>query len=193
VQAWLLGSGIDSSDRDEATTDQLLAALADGLPTVIDSGALDLIRHADGPTVITPHYRELAGVLGADAADVARDPAAWCARASDHLGVTVLLKGTHTHVAGPDGSRLVTGPATGWLASAGTGDVLGGILGALLATHSDAVLGHPEMLPRLAVSAAHLHAAAAELASAGGPLAALDVAAAMPEVVAHLLRAHPPL
>jgi NAD(P)H-hydrate repair Nnr-like enzyme with NAD(P)H-hydrate dehydratase domain len=61
----------------------------------------------------------------------------------------------------------------------------------MLATHSDAVLEEPELLPRLAASAAHLHAAAAELASAGGPLAALDVAGALPEAVAHLLRANP--
>ena len=191
VQAWLLGSGIDSSDRDQATTDQLLAAIAEGLPTVIDSGALDLVSRATGPTVITPHFRELAGVLGADAGEVAADPGLWCARASERLGVTVLLKGTRTRIAGPGDFRLVTGPATGWLASAGTGDVLGGVLGALLATHSDAVQEHPELLPGLAASAAHIHAAAAELASAGGPLAALDVAGALPEVVAHLLRTYP--
>jgi len=191
VQAWLLGSGIDSDDRAQTTTDQLLAALAEGLPTVIDSGALDLITHATGPTVITPHFRELAGVLGIEPAAVKAEPELWCARAADRLGVTVLLKGTFTRVAAPDGSRLVSGPATGWLASAGTGDVLGGVLGALLATHSDAVLEHPHLLPRLAATAAGIHAAAGELASGGGPLAALDVAAAVPEVVAHLLRTHP--
>lgn len=193
VQAWLLGSGIDSTDRDQATTHLLLEALGEGLPTVIDSGGLDLIERAGERTVITPHHREMAAVLGVDVADIARDPASWCARASDRLGVTVLLKGTHTHVASPGGTRIVVGPATGWLASAGTGDVLGGILGALLATHSAAVLEEPELVPRLAASAAHLHAASAELASGGGPLAALDVAVAMPEAVAHLLRTFPPL
>ncbi|HEU4807074.1 MAG TPA: ADP/ATP-dependent (S)-NAD(P)H-hydrate dehydratase [Homoserinimonas sp.] len=191
VQAWLLGSGIDSADRDPATTERMLAALSEGLPTVIDSGALDLIQQATGPTVITPHFRELAGVLSADAHDIAADPDLWCARAVETLGVTVLLKGTRTRVAGPDGTRLVTGPATGWLASAGTGDVLGGVLGALLATHSDAVLDDRALLPRLAASAAVIHAAAADLASSGGPLAALDLAGALPETVAHLLRAHP--
>jgi NAD(P)H-hydrate repair Nnr-like enzyme with NAD(P)H-hydrate dehydratase domain len=160
---------------------------------VIDSGGLDLIERAGERTVITPHHREMAAVLGVDVADIARDPASWCARASDRLGVTVLLKGTHTHVASPGGTRIVVGPATGWLASAGTGDVLGGILGALLATHSAAVLEEPELVPRLAASAAHLHAASAELASGGGPLAALDVAVTMPEAVAHLLRTFPPL
>lgn len=192
VQAWLLGSGMDASDRNPEDTDQLLAALAEGLPTVIDSGALDLVSRASGPTVITPHFRELAGILSADPDEIRADPELWCTLAAESLGVTVLLKGTRTRVAGQEGTRLVTGPATPWLASAGTGDVLGGVLGALLATHSDAVIEDPGLLPRLAAAAAHLHAVAAELASAGGPLAALDVAAAVPEAVAHLLRANPP-
>lgn len=190
VQAWLLGSGIPADDRDAETTHRLLSALAEGVPTVIDSGALDLIGRATGPTVITPHFRELARVLSADAAEIEADPELWCTLASESLGVTVLLKGTWTRIAGQEGTRLVTGPATGWLASAGTGDVLGGVLGALLATHSDAVLDDPGLLPRLAASAALVHAQAAELASAGGPLAALDVAGALPETVAHLLRTH---
>ncbi|MEX1079285.1 MAG: ADP/ATP-dependent (S)-NAD(P)H-hydrate dehydratase [Homoserinimonas sp.] len=191
VQAWLLGSGMDAADRDQATTERLLSALAEGLPTVIDSGALDLIDRATGPTVITPHYRELAGVLSADAAEIAADPELWCTVAAESLGVTVLLKGTYTHVAGQDGTRLVAGPATNWLASAGTGDVLGGVLGALLASHSDAALDDPAVLTRLAASAAVIHAEAAELASAGGPLAALDVAEALQETVALMLRANP--
>lgn len=188
VQAWLLGSGIAMADRDADTTDRLLSALGEGLPTVIDSGALDLIGRATGPTVITPHFRELAGVLSADAGEIEADPELWCTLAAESLGVTVLLKGTRTRIAGQDGTRLVTAPATGWLASAGTGDVLGGVLGALLATNSDAVLDDPALVPQLAASAAVIHAEAAELTSAGGPLAALDVAAALPETVAHLLR-----
>jgi len=188
VQAWLLGSGVPADDRDRETTDLLLTALGEGLPTVIDSGALDLIGRATGPTVITPHFRELAGVLSADADEIESDPQLWCTLAAESLGVTVLLKGTHTMVAGHEGTRLVTGPATSWLASAGTGDVLGGVLGALLATHSDAVLEDPSLLPQLAASAALIHAQAGEAASAGGPLAALDVAEALPGAVARLLR-----
>jgi NAD(P)H-hydrate repair Nnr-like enzyme with NAD(P)H-hydrate dehydratase domain len=193
VQAWLLGSGLDASDRDPATTAKLVDALGQGLPTVIDSGALDLIGRATGPTVITPHFRELAGVLSADAREIEADPDHWCALAAEQLGVTVLLKGTYTRIADDNGTRLLTGPATGWLASAGTGDVLGGVLGALLATHSDALHGdaaHSDaaLLPRLAASAAVIHAKAGEIASAGGPLAALDVAAALPRVIAQLLQ-----
>lgn len=192
VQAWLLGSGLDSSDRDPETTQKLVDALEQGLPTVIDSGALDLIDRATGPTVITPHFRELAGVLSADAREIESEPERWCSLAADRLGVTVLLKGSYTRVAGEEGSRLVAGHGTGWLASAGTGDVLGGVLGALLATHSDAVRGDVSLLARLAASAAVIHAKAGEAASAGGPLAALDVAEALPGVIARLLRARPP-
>jgi NAD(P)H-hydrate repair Nnr-like enzyme with NAD(P)H-hydrate dehydratase domain len=191
VQAWLLGSGIAAAERDAATTDQLLSALGEGLPTVIDSGALDLIGRATGPTVITPHFRELAGVLSADPGEIEADPELWCTLAAESLGVTVLLKGTRTRVGGQDGTRLMTGPATGWLATAGTGDVLGGVLGALLATQSDAVLDEPTLVPQLAASAAVIHALAAELASGGGPLAALDVAEALPQAIAQLLREHP--
>lgn len=187
VQAWLLGSGLDASDRDPETTRKLIDALEQGLPTVIDSGALDLIERATGPTVITPHFRELAGVLSADAAEIEADPERWCTLAADQLGVTVLLKGSHTRVAGDEGSKLVAGPATGWLASAGTGDVLGGVLGALLATHSDALGADRSLLPRLAASAAVIHAKAGEAASAGGPLAALDVADALPQVISRML------
>src|SRR5690554_707161 len=191
VQAWLLGSGIDASDRDPQTTEKLVEALEQGLPTVIDSGALDLLDRAIGPTVITPHFRELAGVLSADAGEIAADPERWCTLASERLGVTVLLKGSYTRVAGDEGTRLVAGPATGWLASAGTGDVLGGVVGALLATHSDEVRGDRSLLPRLAASAAVIHGKAGEAASAGGPLAALDVAESLPRVISLLLRADP--
>src|SRR5690554_1681611 len=90
VQAWLLGSGLDSADRDPETTQKLVDALGQALPTVIDSGALDLIDHVSGPTVITPHSRELAGVLSADAREVKADPERWCSVAAERLGVTVL-------------------------------------------------------------------------------------------------------
>src|SRR5690606_36620835 len=155
-----------------------------GLPTVIDCGALDLIDRATGPTVITPHYRELASVMSADAREIEADPKSWCARAVDQLGVTVLLKGSFTHVTGEEGTRLRTGPATGWLASAGTADVLVGVLGALLAARSVTAQGDRALLPRLAASAAVIHARAGEVASAGGPLAALDVAEVLPRVIA---------
>lgn len=117
------------------------------------------------------------------------------------LGATVLLKGSTTLVASPSGSLLTVGPATPWLATAGTGDVLAGILGALTAAHAAAVRADPDLLARLAATGALLHDAAARLAArdpagepltgglvarASRPITAMDVARALPEAVAQL-------
>jgi NAD(P)H-hydrate repair Nnr-like enzyme with NAD(P)H-hydrate dehydratase domain len=198
VQAWLIGSGMDAGSRPADDAVRLRAAVRDGMPIAIDAGALDLLPEATGPVVITPHYRELAGVLASRADDdsdavtvddIAADPGGWAARASGILGVTVLLKGHTTYVASPEGARLAvtTGPA--WLATAGSGDVLGGVLGALLATHAGELAGgDASVLPSLAATAAYLHGRAGERASYGGPIAALDIAEALPQIVREALK-----
>ncbi len=188
VQAWLLGSGVDQDSRDQATTDRLVAALASSLPVVVDAGALDLVEHATGPVVITPHHGELARMLGADRNEIAAAPAEWAARAAQRLGVTVLLKGHVTHIASGR-TRLAARNAPPWVATAGAGDVLGGVLGALVATNSGRLEAEPELLPRLAAAAAVLHGMAGERASAGGPVTMLDLAAALPPTIADLLSA----
>jgi hydroxyethylthiazole kinase-like uncharacterized protein yjeF len=186
VQAWLVGSGTDPASRTEDETRLLREALGQGLPAVLDAGALGLVREATGPVVVTPHYGELSKLLGADKDDIAADPAAWASRAAKELGVTVLLKGFVTHVAG-DGVLLKARSATPWLATAGSGDALGGVLGALLATHADEIAGDPALLPRLAAAAAVIHGMAGDRASAGGPVTVLDLAEALPATIAHLL------
>ncbi|MDY7526748.1 NAD(P)H-hydrate dehydratase [Cryobacterium sp. MDB1-18-2] len=201
VQAWLLGSGMDASERSPATLEALEGAFAEGVPVVCDAGALDLVGSHSGPTVITPHYRELAGLLsgaGSGAvsgrrvdvtpAEIAADPGEWAVRAADLLGVSVLLKGAVTYVASPGGTRLTVTGAPPWLATAGAGDVLGGILGALFATHAAALEADAEACAALAATAALVHGLAAARASAGGPLVALDVAEAIPATIAALLR-----
>ncbi|TFD24115.1 ADP/ATP-dependent (S)-NAD(P)H-hydrate dehydratase [Cryobacterium sp. TMS1-13-1] len=192
VQAWLLGSGINAATRTDAVSAALDEALAEGLPTVIDAGALDLVSHAIGPTVITPHAGELAAMLEGEAkpgsaSQIAANPGEWAIRAARLFDVTVLLKGAVTHVASPAGARLTVSTGPAWLATAGSGDVLGGILGALLATHSDQLEADAASLAPLAATAALIHAEAANLASAGGPIAALDVADAVPRAVAAFL------
>ncbi|TFD31159.1 ADP-dependent NAD(P)H-hydrate dehydratase [Cryobacterium cryoconiti] len=196
VQAWLLGSGQDAASRDRVTEAALLGALAEGLPTVCDAGALDLVGRAAGPVVITPHYRELARLLtrllspqgeSVAGSEVAAAPGEWAVRAATGLGVTVLLKGSVTRIASPDGTRLTVSQGPAWLATAGSGDVLGGILGALLATHARAIHADAAALPSLAATAALVHAQAATRASAGGPIAALDIAEAVPATIAALL------
>ena len=187
VQAWLVGSGMDAALRDTATADRLEAALGSGLPIVVDAGALDLLDRATGPVIITPHFRELSRVLDESADHLARDPADAARRAAQQLGVTVLLKGHHTYVAGPDGTRLVASSAPSWLATAGAGDALGGILGALVATHARAIPADPSLLARLGATASVIHGLAASRASAGGPLTILDLIDAVPAVIAELL------
>ncbi|MGI9823195.1 ADP-dependent NAD(P)H-hydrate dehydratase [Agromyces sp. Marseille-Q5079] len=195
VQAWLLGSGIDPTRRSFMLLGDLQHALADGVPVVLDSGALDLAGTHTAPTVITPHLRELVRVLNTREIDASLDevraaPGDWARRAADELGVAVLLKGATTYICDPSGDlRTVVAP-THWLATAGTGDVLGGILGALVATHHHELAANAESLTDLAATAAWVHGEAAARASAahdGGPVTALDIAEAVPSIVGGLL------
>ncbi|MFF2273305.1 NAD(P)H-hydrate dehydratase [Agromyces sp. NPDC058136] len=195
VQAWLAGSGIDPDRRSFMLQGDLQHALAAGVPVVLDAGALDLVGSHTAPTVITPHVRELANLLVSREVEtsideIRADPAAWADRAARELGVAVLLKGAVTHIADPDGDRYTVVAPTHWLASAGTGDVLGGILGALVATHHRELAVDAEVLTKLAATAAWIHGEAARRASAavdGGPVAGLDIAAVVPNVVGALL------
>lgn len=176
VQAWVVGSGGGSTAGAE-----LAAALADDVPTVVDADAL---THVTGPlpetTVLTPHAGELARMLGVERAEVEATPLAHARRAAAAYRCVVLLKGRHTLVATPDGRVRVTETGTPWLATAGAGDVLGGLVGALLAaglsSYDAASVG------------SWLHGAAAALASGGGPLVASDVAHTIPEAVRGLPR-----
>lgn len=179
VQAWVLGSGQDPENRDDVALDR---ALDQDVPVVIDSGALDRARDATGPAILTPHAGELATLLGVDRADVTADPAGSAERAAAQLGATVLLKGHVTHIATPEGLRhRVTAPTT-WLATAGSGDALAGILGALVATHPGGELAD------LGATACVLHGLAGERASGGGPFTILGLCAQLPAVIAALLR-----
>ncbi|PZS31938.1 MAG: bifunctional ADP-dependent NAD(P)H-hydrate dehydratase/NAD(P)H-hydrate epimerase, partial [Pseudonocardiales bacterium] len=96
-------------------------------------------------------------------------------RAAATLGATVLLKGEATVIAAPDGATLVDASGTPWLATAGSGDVLSGLAGSLLAG------GLPAL--RAAGAATFLHGLAGRLASRGGPISASDVLRALPDAV----------
>lgn len=175
VQAWVVGSG---SGDDAAPA--LERALRDDVPVVVDADALLGPVRAAGTTILTPHAGELAAMLGVDRADVEADQLAFARRAAGELDAVVLLKGRHTLTARPDGFVRVSTSGTPWLAVAGAGDVLAGIIGALAAAGLD---------PFDAASVGSwLHGAAATYASGGGPLTATRVAAVVPEVVAGLVR-----
>jgi hydroxyethylthiazole kinase-like uncharacterized protein yjeF len=196
VQAWLIGSGMSAASRSESAAQLLSNALTDGTPVVIDAGALDLVGEKTGPVVLTPHAGELATLLTAagtavDRATVVADAPHWAEVAADLTGCVVLLKGRVTHVCSPlrDGQRAsarVEAPSS-WAATAGSGDVLGGIVGAVVATHADEA-DDPERLVALAATGAYVHAWAAERAADNGPIAALDIANAVPRIIARLAR-----
>ena len=174
VQAWLVGSGMEAPDA------RVRAAVAQEVPVVLDGGAIELHSVAAGPVVITPHHGELAALLGVSRAEVSADPAGFARRSADELGVTVLLKGHTAYACGPDHSLSVSSPTT-WLSTAGSGDALAGILGALVATNSTAPLAP------LAATAALLHGLAGQRASGGGPFTILDLCAALPATIAELV------
>ncbi len=174
VQAWVVGSG--SGDGAAGT---LAEALADDVPVVVDADALVHAPRGRTDVIITPHAGELARMLDVDRSEVEARPLAHARRAAEIHGCVVLLKGRHSLVVHPAGGVRVTTTGTPWLATAGAGDVLGGVIGALAAGG---------LSPFDAASVGSwLHGAAATLASAGGPLVAGDVARAVPAVVADVL------
>ena len=137
VQAWLLGPGLDEEAHEQL--ERVRDAAATGLPVVADAGALPALPRDLAPRfVLTPHAGELAALLARYGADPGRDGVedatlAAARQASELTGATVLLKGATTLVAAPSGAVFSQAEATPWLATAGSGDVLAGVLGALLA------------------------------------------------------------
>ena len=187
VSAWIVGSGIDARKYSSWTTwlryRHFRSLKIQGVPTVLDAGALHLAGKLEQPTLITPHSGELARLLNSRGVSVTSEaiegnPKKWVATAAKTLAVTVLLKGSRTYVA--NDSALIELPvATPWLATAGTGDVLSGIVGALVATHLIEILNDSDYLAPLAATAALIHANAAQLASRGGPISAESI---IPEI-----------
>lgn len=193
VQAWVLGPGVDpDSDDDQAKV--IATMLAGDLPCVVDAGAIDVLARMieDGginaPVLITPHAGELARLLTTitDRKRLTREnieaaPLEFARLAAETTGATVLLKGAVTLVVDPAGNVRSHNEAPTWLATAGAGDVLAGIAGALLAAG---------LSPFEAGSlAAWLHGSAATAASQGGPIIAEDVLAALPATTGALLAA----
>ena len=110
------------------------AALARGVPLVVDADALQLLPAELPPdTLLTPHAGELARLLKVERAEIESDPVAAAVLAAGRFGATVLLKGAIQPVASPDGSVRLALPGPAWTAQAGSGDVLAGACGTLLA------------------------------------------------------------
>ncbi|MDZ4266245.1 MAG: NAD(P)H-hydrate dehydratase [Mycobacterium sp.] len=177
VQAWVVGPGLGT---DETAAAALCFALEADVPVIVDADGLtilaahpELVAGRSAPTVLTPHageYERLAGSApGADRVGATR-------RLADQLGVTVLLKGNVTVVAEPQGTVYLNVAGQSWAATAGSGDVLSGVIGALLAA------GLPP--GEAAAAAAFVHARAADMAARDPGPAPVPTSAA--GILAHL-------
>ena len=173
VQAWVVGPGIGTDDE---ASESLSRVLYSDVPVLVDADGLTLLASEwfDGvtrdrayPTVLTPHDREferLFGEIGDDRLDAVR-------RAAAESGAIVLLKGNSTIVATPDGMAYANRTGTPWLGTAGSGDVLSGLIGALLAGGIDA--------PLAATAGAFVHGVAGQIAASSGPPSSADVLGAL--------------
>jgi hydroxyethylthiazole kinase-like uncharacterized protein yjeF len=208
VEAWALGPGVapGADDQIERIRRAIDWARSERVPTVLDAGGFTELpgQRLDPWIVLTPHAGELSTLLSdrgiqADRAAIESQPVRHAQMAAELLGGTILLKGPDTVVAGQSETVYVQADGTPWLATAGTGDVLTGLLGALLAGHGPSVAISPDLPIQLAALAAMVHGRAAERASGhtqvsgrtigpiGAPISALDVAEALPATIAELL------
>lgn len=159
VQAWVVGPGLGT---DETGAAALWFALETDLPVIVDADALtllaahpELVANRGAPTVLTPHAGEFARLAGNQPGD---DRVGACRTLADTFGATVLLKGNVTVVADPGGPVYLNPAGQSWAATAGSGDVLSGMIGALLASGLPAA--------EAAAAAAFVHARAAALSAA---------------------------
>ena len=159
VQAWVVGPGLGTDEKGAAA---LWFALETDLPVLVDADALtilaahpDIVASRRAPTVLTPHAGEFARLAGAPPGD---DRIGATRKLADAFGATVLLKGNVTVVAEPGGRVYLNPAGQSWAATAGSGDVLSGIIGALLAAGLPAA--------EAAAAGAFVHARAAALSAA---------------------------
>jgi hydroxyethylthiazole kinase-like uncharacterized protein yjeF len=167
LDALVVGPGLGQGERAETLVG---AALASDLPCVLDADGLNLLaenpelRHAcarrTAETLLTPHPAEAARLLALKTADVQADRVKAAKILSENLKAHVVLKGAGSVLAARDGHWFINASGNPGMASAGMGDVLAGILGALLAQRysgeSALVLG------------VHLHGAAADALARDG-------------------------
>ena len=171
VQAWVAGPG---GGTDDDARDLLADVLSTDVPVLVDADGItvlgahpELLRGRSAATVLTPHDREFARIAEGPSAD--RLGSARAAAAA--LGATVLLKGDATVVAAPDGRAWINRTGTPWLGTAGSGDVLSGLIGSLLAAGLEP--------PLAAAVGAYVHGVAGQLAATDGPPSSVDVLRAL--------------
>lgn len=195
IDAWVIGSGMADTgsasvgearhEMAEAVLDACAGAGGSGTGTsgygVVDAGALPyfaqaVVRYAVPGAgsvrnaVVTPHAGEAVSMLeifgyDADRTEVEGDPEKYAVLLAQKLGCGVVLKGSPTVIFSPDAPYPVCLSATHWLATAGTGDVLAGIMGTFLAQNSEAISKGEKGIQTVAAAAVFIHSLAAGLAS----------------------------
>jgi ADP-dependent NAD(P)H-hydrate dehydratase / NAD(P)H-hydrate epimerase len=176
-----MGPGLTTHPEVVAVVRRLLPSL--GGPIVADADALNALagntaplREASGPVVITPHPGELARLMGSSIGEIQRDRVEAARAAAASVRAVTVLKGARTVVASPDGRVGIVPNGNGAMATGGTGDVLTGVVAALLAQ------GLPPW--EAAVCAAYLHGLAGDLAAPGElGLLSHEVADAVPRAL----------
>ena len=177
VQSWVIGPGLGTDEDAARALEHVLAA---DVPVLVDADGITLLadrkplmQQRRAPTILTPHDREFERVFG----PVGNDRLAAARRAAAESGATVLLKGNATVVADPGGDVYVNPTGTPWLGTAGSGDVLSGLAGSVLAARRGS--GAKEDATRSSAIAAYLHGVAGQIAAIDGPPTAADVLAAI--------------
>jgi NAD(P)H-hydrate epimerase len=186
AQAIAIGPGIPTGDQMHAVVRRLAAEAT--LPMVMDADALNalgtdapaLLSQAPAARVLTPHPAEMGRLTGLDTAAIQSDRIGHARRLAAATRAIVVLKGAHTVVASPDGRAFVSPIACSSLATAGSGDVLCGVVGALLAERVD-----PLAAAQIAV---FVHGLAGEALAVdlGDGVAAGDLPVAVASVIARL-------
>lgn len=181
VQSWVVGSGLGTGPE---AAEIIAAVLRSAVPVVLDADAIavvaeqpDLLSGRSAPTLLTPHAGEFARLAGLDRGDVEARRLRSARDAARRFGVTVLLKGSTTVIADPSGQTRINTAQTPYLATAGSGDVLAGVCGTMLAAGMTAL--------DAGAVAAFLHGLAAVLAAGDppAPVTPRDVAAALPGAI----------
>ncbi|MEZ5125230.1 MAG: NAD(P)H-hydrate dehydratase [Thermoleophilia bacterium] len=186
LNAAVLGPGLGRGDEAQMLTRELIDV---DRPLLIDADALfalgtrpELLAERTAPTVLTPHEGELARLLGQSAEEIAARRLECAVSTAKRANATIVLKGEATIVADPSGRAYVVSTGNPGLATAGTGDVLGGVIAAQLAKGLTAT--------EAACVGAYVHGLAADLAAQGGlgtdGLIASDLFQFLPAAIEHL-------
>lgn len=202
VTGWAVGPGLGEGSADTATVESVLAA---PVTVVVDAAGLRALaspaahaalerRHAAGhATVLTPHEGEFAGLGYECGKGAAEDRLGTARRAARELRSVIVLKGPGTVIAAPTGTVYIDTRGGPELGTAGSGDVLAGLVASMLASHAARGTIGDDDAARIAAAGVAIHGLAGVLAGSGGrPVTAMDVIDALPEAIATLRRGTAP-